>query len=374
MFQTRYLLAVVSLLSIYAARAQTSSVQLAWNPSVGPHPAGYRIYDGISSHTYTNIVQVGNVTNATISGLPVGVTYFFSVTAYDTTGLESPFSNEISYKVTNSPPNCTYTLTPVSNSSSASGGTGSVTVTAGPGCAWSASSTVPWITVTSGATGTGSGAVNYSVQANTSNSTRTGDLTIAGESFTVAQAGVGCSYAIAPASASLGAPGGSGTASVTAGGGCVWTATSGVSWITINSGSSGTGNGAVTYTVAPNTSPTDRTGTLTIAGHTFTILEAAAPLDTTPPSVTLTAPANGSTVRGTISLTATASDNSGVTKVEFYCDGTVLEGTSVAPPYASLCDTTKLGNGKHSFNAKAYDAAGNWATSGSSIVSVRNHK
>jgi hypothetical protein len=151
-------------------------------------------------------------------------------------------------------------------------------------------------------------------------------------------------------------------------------ATSSFSWITINSGSSGTGNGAVAYTVEPNPSPSARTGTLTIAGQTFTILEAAAPLDTTPPSVTLTAPANGSTARGTISLTATASDDSGVTKVEFYCDGTVLEGTSMAPPYTALCNTTTLGNGRHSFNAKAYDAAGNWATSGSSIVSVKNHK
>ena len=273
-------------MSLYAAEAQTSSVKLAWNPSVVSQLAGYRIYDGVSSHTYTNMVEVGNVTNATISGLTVGLTYFFSVTAYDTIGLESPFSNEISYTVTNSVPSCT--------------------------------------------------------------------------------------YAIAPTSASFGAAGGAGNARVTAGGGCFWMVTSGVSWVTINSGSSGSGNGTVSYTVLSNTNATARTGTLTMAGQTFTVLQTAAPLDTTPPSVTLSAPANVSTVKGTISLTATASDNVGVTEVQFYCDGTGLEGTSVAPPYACLCDTTKLANGKHRFNAKAYDAAGNWTTSGANTVTVRN--
>jgi uncharacterized repeat protein (TIGR01451 family) len=84
----------------------------------------------------------------------------------------------------------------------------------------------------------------------------------------------GCTYAIAPARHSFPARGGSGTVRVRAGGGCSWTAVSKTSWLTLTSGSSGTGNGTVTYTVAANTSTSSRTGTLTIAGKTFTVEQA----------------------------------------------------------------------------------------------------
>lgn len=81
-----------------------SGVTLAWNPSAGSGIAGYRLYQGVASQTYTNVIEVGNVTNATVSGLSAGVTYFFAVTAYDINGLESPFSSEISYTAANSAP------------------------------------------------------------------------------------------------------------------------------------------------------------------------------------------------------------------------------------------------------------------------------
>jgi hypothetical protein len=62
-----------------------------------------------------------------------------------------------------------------------------VNVTAGTGCAWTASSNAPWLTITSGATGTGNGPVGFSAAANAGGS-RTGTLTIAGQTFTVTQA------------------------------------------------------------------------------------------------------------------------------------------------------------------------------------------
>jgi hypothetical protein len=113
--------------------------------------------------------------------------------------------------------------------------------------------------------------VNYSVAANTSTSSRTGTMTIAGQTFTVNQAGTSCSYSISPTSQSFGSGGGSGSVSVTAGSGCSWTAVSNASWITITSGSSGSGNGTVNYSVAANTSTSSRTGTMTIAGQSFTV-------------------------------------------------------------------------------------------------------
>lgn len=83
---------------------------------------------------------------------------------------------------------CTYSLSSSNASYSSSGGTGSVTVTAGSSCSWTAASGASWITITAGASGTGNGTVNYSVAANTSSSTLTGTITIAGQTFTVTEA------------------------------------------------------------------------------------------------------------------------------------------------------------------------------------------
>jgi hypothetical protein len=73
------------------------SVTLAWDASPSPEVTGYRIHLGVASGNYTNSAMVGNVTIQTLFGLAGGVTYFFAITAYDASGLESTFSNEITY-------------------------------------------------------------------------------------------------------------------------------------------------------------------------------------------------------------------------------------------------------------------------------------
>jgi hypothetical protein len=83
-----------------------------------------------------------------------------------------------------------------------------------------------------------------------------------------------CTYSISPTSASVAAGGGTGSVSVTAGAGCAWTAASNATFITITGGSSGSGSGTVSYSVAANGATTSRTGTLTIAGRTFTVTQA----------------------------------------------------------------------------------------------------
>lgn len=77
--------------------APPGSVGLAWDPSPSAEVVGYNIYYGVGSGVYTNVVKLGNVTNATVSGLVRGVTYFFAATAVARDGLESEFSNEVSY-------------------------------------------------------------------------------------------------------------------------------------------------------------------------------------------------------------------------------------------------------------------------------------
>jgi hypothetical protein len=82
--------------------------------------------------------------------------------------------------------------------------------------------------------------------------------------------------------------------------------------------------------------------------------------DTTPPTVTITSPSNGSTVaRGqVITITATASDNVAVTRVEFYVDGS-LKCTDTSSAYACSWKATGKRGTNHSIEARAFDAAGN---------------
>jgi hypothetical protein len=78
-----------------------SSVTLAWNPSPGSSVAGYILYEGLASQNYTNTFDVGNATNATISQLVPGTTYYFAVAAYDSNNVQSLLSPEVSYLVPN---------------------------------------------------------------------------------------------------------------------------------------------------------------------------------------------------------------------------------------------------------------------------------
>jgi hypothetical protein len=93
---------------------------------------------------------------------------------------------------------CTYSISPSSASYAAAGGSGSVSVTAGAGCAWTAVSNASFITITSGSSGSGNGSVGYSVASNPGSTSRNGTMTIAGQTFTVTQAGTGggCSQLI----------------------------------------------------------------------------------------------------------------------------------------------------------------------------------
>lgn len=74
----------------------TASATLAWRPSSDPTVMGYQLYYGTASHSYTHTVNVGPSSMATVSNLINDTTYYFAVTAYDSSGVQSPFSNEAS--------------------------------------------------------------------------------------------------------------------------------------------------------------------------------------------------------------------------------------------------------------------------------------
>jgi len=94
---TKFLGCLLILAALSTTVQAGQSVTLAWNRSSDTNVAGYKIYDGVASHTYTNTINAGNATNATISGLIPGTTYYFAATTYSCLGVESPFSSEVSY-------------------------------------------------------------------------------------------------------------------------------------------------------------------------------------------------------------------------------------------------------------------------------------
>ncbi|HEX3083264.1 MAG TPA: S8 family serine peptidase, partial [Pyrinomonadaceae bacterium] len=159
-----------------------------------------------------------------------------------------------------------------------------------------------------------------------------------------------CTYSLAPTSLNFIANGASSTVNVTTQSACPWTAISNASFITITNGSSGTGNGTVSYSVAANPLTTTRSGTMTIAGLTFTVTQDATP---PPPPPTLiefssTGP-SGSEGNGQIFISVTRNgDRSGVSTVDFATsDNAGSQACSVTNGNASArCDyesvSTKL--------------------------------
>ena len=173
---------------------------------------------------------------------------------------------------------CAFTVSASSLSFGANGGSASVSINTASQCAWTATSDRGWMTIGSGASGTGNGAVTVTVTANSGEATRTGALTIAGQTVSVEEAGLGaCTVDISPSTASYGKDAATGSLTVTAPAHCTWTATSNASWLRITGGSPGTGASSVAYAIDRNTGAEPRSGAITVADRTFTLNQAGDP-------------------------------------------------------------------------------------------------
>lgn len=182
-----------------------------------------------------------------------------------------------------SPLPCSYTLSPTSQSIASDGGAGAITVTTRSDCQWSAASGAGWIAIVAGTSGTGNGSVGYTVAGNPSETARTGTITIADLTFTITQDGrAACTFDVSPQQQSFAAAGGKGTIHVVAPPACTWAATTAASWLTVQSGSSGQGDGDVSYTVDENKATESRGGTIDVAGVQITVAQAAAEVQPPP--------------------------------------------------------------------------------------------
>ena len=161
----------------------------------------------------------------------------------------------------------------------AAGGEFTVSITTTTGCAWSATSGSPFITVNGANTGSGNGSVKFTVQPNTS-AVRQGTVQVANRSISISQDAGGCSFTVSPTDFNVaGHQGTEVSVTVTASAPtCPWQATSHHSFVVVATGDeSGTGSGTVRLGVVSNVGGGARAGTASIAGRTVTIQQEAGP-------------------------------------------------------------------------------------------------
>ncbi len=140
------------------------------------------------------------------------------------------------------------------------------------GASWTATSNDPWITIVMGESGTGPGSLLFVVDPMTdTSSSRTGSITVAGETIYITQAGYELS--IDPQVAQIGSNAGAGQFGVAAPIGAIWSAITTEPWIILTLNKDGVGNGTVYYSVLENTTGEVRIGKIIVAGKEYTITQ-----------------------------------------------------------------------------------------------------
>ena len=169
------------------------------------------------------------------------------------------------------PSGCTFSITPLAVDLSPASQTVPLSVSTAAGCPWNAVSEAAWFSL-SQTSGSGPGQLTLTVAAN-SGPRRSDSLMVAGHTLTVSQASP-CTWVLAPPPPhDFDADGGRGSLLVIVDGPCTWTAASTVSWIVMETGFSGTGEGLVQFIVAPNAGPA-RSGVVRIAAIDYLIRQA----------------------------------------------------------------------------------------------------
>jgi Putative Ig domain/Putative binding domain, N-terminal len=199
---------------------------------------------------------------------------------------------------------CSFGISPSIVSATATGGSATINVTASnASCAWTASGldVAP-------AGGTGSGSVVVTVPASPDPLSRILTATIAGQTLTVNQTGVGCTASLSPYEATVPAAGGSGSVAVTTPPGCGYNTVLGPSWITVTSGASGPASGTLVYSVEANSATVARSGTLSIGGQPFQITQSAVACSVTVGTSALGSPYGSTGGSGTIAINTNGSN------------------------------------------------------------------
>ncbi len=206
---------------LLSANSFAAEVTILWTPSSDANVVGYKVHYGPTSREDQFQVDAGKNTSITISNIQEGGAYSFVVTAYDNAGGERRHSNKATVSnirdkdthflppiparflrlpdapgisvpqktLPDTAPGCRLAILPASQTIDSSGGWGMVEVSAGLDCPWTAVANVPWVIITSNDSRTGGGMVYYLVKPNSGASSRSGTLTVAGQTFKIIQAG-----------------------------------------------------------------------------------------------------------------------------------------------------------------------------------------
>ena len=170
---------------------------------------------------------------------------------------------------------CQFDLQPDSQKLDADGGTGSFAVEGPIGCNWTPAASNDWITITDGGNRTANGSVNFRIPPNTG-ANREGSITVGGQVFAILQGALQgtaeCRFQLSATNRSFGGASGTGTVTVTGPRSCSWTASANVPWISLTDGTSGSGNGTVSFAVHANLGAS-RNGVLTIGGQRYAVTQ-----------------------------------------------------------------------------------------------------
>jgi uncharacterized protein (TIGR03437 family) len=197
----------------------------------------------------------------------------------------------ISIPVTQGAAVCSMTLQPASNTIGAAGGPSSFGVQTS--CSWTATSSTPWISVSSpsttspsgmvaNVTGAGNGTVPFTAAPNGCVSPQTGTISVTSQPaqiFTLTENGSPGNLTLSPTTLSAPQAGVSGRFNVVTGVGCGWTSFSDVGWLSISTAANGTGNGGIGYTISANTGP-PRAGNIHVGSQLFAVAQAGVALPT----------------------------------------------------------------------------------------------
>ncbi len=245
-----------------------------------------------------------------------------------------------SFTVTQAAEQCVFTLTTNNAVHGYAPTGGSVALSTLVGCAWGVTNTNTWISFPITST-TNSGALTYNVLTNALITARTGVVNVANQTFTIVQVGAPCSFAIGTNFTSHSNGPTTGSVAVATANGCIWLVSSGAPWINILSGLAGTNTGLLTYSVNTNPTVFMRTGVVTVAGQTLTVVQAGAPCGF---SLSQSNAVHGfATSTGSVSVFATAGCNWTATSLDSWI--TVTSATNGLVAYAVATNSGTLRSG-----------------------------
>ena len=373
-------MAVLVLSLVVHTSCFATTVGLQWDANTEPTLAGYKVHyqaDSSAQPFSSPPVTIQNQTTATISGLDSAHSYYFAITAYDTSGQESSYSN-IVYVPEQLAPATSITY-PANNTTV----NGTVSITANSTDNVGVTKVEYYVNGALVATDT---ATPYVYSWNTS-AVAAGSYTLMAKAYDAA-GNIGQSSTVAVTVVndttapvvSLTAPGNNskvnGTVTITASAsdnvgvsnvefylnGALLFA-SNVTPYAYNWNTSSVANGIYTLTAKAY----DNAGNVGQSPTTsVTVLN-----DITAPTVSIGVRKASSGSSGMLAVTATANDNVGVSRVDFYVNGS-LSSTVITAPYIYNWDSTAVTNGSYTLIAKAYDAAGNLGQSGTVRLSKPN--